>query len=226
MYPKDHYWLGSKRPAYNNDNTLLRHQPSQQQSKRKQKEYCHLANKEHTIQRERITDVAINMSQFRAITLSSLALLLLASNRNLFAEAQDDVDHTCYFQRDYRSTNKCQTIGNKICDDPNLGGSGGDDCLNQDCLDCNYHCKKHLEGGNEKQGNRIRFLPNLLLQTHTIILSFHKSKAVYSIATVVDVSMPEVVSIVPKMAHARTLLITYPPTRSNNAQNEKIISVL
>lgn len=82
------------------------------------------------------------MTQFRVITLSSLALLLLASNRNLFVEA-DDLDHTCYFQRDYRSTNKCQTIQNKVCDDPNLGGSGGDDCLNQDCLDCNYLCRAY-----------------------------------------------------------------------------------
>ena len=100
------------------------------------------------------------MTQFRVITLSSLVLLLLASNRNIVANAEEeeDRDHTCFYLRDYRSTNKCNTIGNKICDDPNLGGSGGDDCLNQDCLDCNFHCKKSKKGKREKQRNRRTIL--------------------------------------------------------------------
>lgn len=80
------------------------------------------------------------MTQFRVITLSSLLLLLLASNRQSVVKADDDRDYTCDPNKDYVSSNECQTIGDGVCDDPNHGGNGGEACRNQDCLDCNFHC--------------------------------------------------------------------------------------
>ena len=57
------------------------------------------------------------------------------------AAVDNTVDYTCYPQRDYTSTNLCRTIQDGTCDDPIHGGSGGDECRNQDCIDCNIHCK-------------------------------------------------------------------------------------
>ena len=50
-------------------------------------------------------------------------------------------DYTCYPKTDYGVGATCPTINDGVCDNPNLGGKGGNGCLNQDCLDCNYHCK-------------------------------------------------------------------------------------
>lgn len=67
-----------------------------------------------------------------------LLLLLFAAAAN----AQDDKDYRCFPGRDQSVTSACPTLNDKVCDDPNWGGSGGDRCKNQDCIDCNIHCKQ------------------------------------------------------------------------------------
>jgi len=57
------------------------------------------------------------------------------------AQATNDIDYTCFPRKDYSKTNQCEGIQNGVCDAPNHGGSGGDACLNQDCIDCNTQCK-------------------------------------------------------------------------------------
>ena len=85
------------------------------------------------------------MTPFNAVLSLLLSLLLALTNQDLVAvNAQDDRDYTCNFLQDYRSSNKCETIGDRVCDDPNLGGRGGEDCRNQDCIDCNKFCKKKI----------------------------------------------------------------------------------
>lgn len=78
---------------------------------------------------------------FKVITSLSSPLILSLLLAAAVVNAQSDRDYTCYFERDYRVDNKCQTIQDRVCDDPNHGGNGGEDCRNQDCLDCNFHCK-------------------------------------------------------------------------------------
>ena len=68
-----------------------------------------------------------------------LPLMLIAATN-----AQEK-DYTCYPRNDYSSDPTCPTVDDDVCDDPNLGGSGGEGCRNQDCIDCNYHCKRLLE---------------------------------------------------------------------------------
>ena len=93
------------------------------------------------------------MTQPSVITLSSLFLLLLALNTVVKAQDNNDIDYTCFPRRDYVADNKCQTIEDGICDNPNHGGNGGDDCLNQDCIDCNSECKEQTEYENEMKWN-------------------------------------------------------------------------
>ena len=35
-------------------------------------------------------------------------------------------DYTCYPRNDYSSDPTCPTVDDDVCDDPNLGGSGGE----------------------------------------------------------------------------------------------------
>jgi len=57
------------------------------------------------------------------------------------AAANPGIDYTCNPADDYADANKCQTIQDGICDDPRHGGSGGDACFGQDCIDCNFLCE-------------------------------------------------------------------------------------
>ena len=50
-------------------------------------------------------------------------------------------DYTCFIERDYADDNTCRTIADGVCDDPNWAGTGGSACAQQDCMDCNIHCK-------------------------------------------------------------------------------------
>ena len=50
-------------------------------------------------------------------------------------------DYTCFIERDYAVDNTCRTIADGVCDDPNWAGTGGSACAQQDCMDCNIHCK-------------------------------------------------------------------------------------
>jgi len=61
------------------------------------------------------------------------------------AVAEDtEIDYTCDPRIDYNenSIDLCPKsfIQDGKCDNPNHGGDGGEDCLQQDCIDCNYHC--------------------------------------------------------------------------------------
>jgi len=72
---------------------------------------------------------------YRQIRFQLLLLFLLVSR----ALSLSDTDYTCYLDKDDESG--CP-LYNDECDNPNLGGSGGDDCRFQDCLNCNYHCRQ------------------------------------------------------------------------------------
>jgi hypothetical protein len=54
------------------------------------------------------------------------------------------IDYTCNARLDYQTDNKCLSIANGVCDDPNFNGNGGNDCIKQDCIDCNIQCKFKL----------------------------------------------------------------------------------
>ena len=76
------------------------------------------------------------------VVVYSCSILLLLSFFFAVAVADEDgIDYQCFPRKDYSPTNQCKTIQDGICDDPNHGGSGGDACLNQDCIDCNTQCK-------------------------------------------------------------------------------------
>ena len=90
----------------------------------------------------------------QGMTISLLLLVLLVlttTNCCYFAFAappQDTIDYTCDIFKDFGISNKCTTTQNGVCDNPNHGGSGGDDCLNQDCIDCISHCKEQKKESN------------------------------------------------------------------------------
>jgi len=81
----------------------------------------------------------------QGMTISLLLLVLLVlttTNCCYFAFAaptqEATIDYTCDIYKDW----KCPTTQDGVCDNPNHGGSGGDDCLNQDCIDCIGHCQQ------------------------------------------------------------------------------------
>mmetsp|Transcript_153 Transcript_153/g.388 ORF Transcript_153/g.388 Transcript_153/m.388 type:complete len:1944 (+) Transcript_153:467-6298(+) len=76
----------------------------------------------------------------RSLLLPLATLLLAASPPPV--EAEDEINYTCFPGRDANPNSACPTQGDGVCDDPNLGGSGGDKCKNQDCIDCNVHCNQ------------------------------------------------------------------------------------
>ncbi len=65
------------------------------------------------------------------------------------------IDYTCNPYKDVAEDNTCLTVNDKKCDNPNHGGGGGDGCRNQDCIDCNYHCKYNLNGRSNLSTNKI-----------------------------------------------------------------------
>lgn len=95
-----------------------------------QYQYQHMHNHKHrhTHHLERVKTLSL-----------VLAALLLATNHG--ASAQPGVDYTCDVRKDYTS-NPCGSLQDGICDDPNFGGSGGENCKQQDCIDCNENCKE------------------------------------------------------------------------------------
>ena len=70
----------------------------------------------------------------------------LRSNNNNDASSlrvlqkKKEVDYTCYPGLDYSGENKCPTIQDGKCDNPNHDGLE-ELCLNQDCIDCNFYCQ-------------------------------------------------------------------------------------
>eukprot|EP00537_Pseudo-nitzschia_pungens_P011055 CAMPEP_0172385844 /NCGR_PEP_ID=MMETSP1061-20121228/3454_1 /TAXON_ID=37318 /ORGANISM="Pseudo-nitzschia pungens, Strain cf. pungens" /LENGTH=1877 /DNA_ID=CAMNT_0013115001 /DNA_START=415 /DNA_END=6048 /DNA_ORIENTATION=- len=76
-----------------------------------------------------------------SLLFAALSVSMWVSTRNV-AAANPEIDYTCNPANDYTDGNKCQTIQNGICDDPRHGGSGGDACFGQDCIDCNFLCRQ------------------------------------------------------------------------------------
>jgi len=70
------------------------------------------------------------------------AFFLSLVSLSVVAQGQD-VDYTCDPRKDYGVDEFCpkNNIGNGKCDNPNHGGDGGEECLQQDCIDCNYLCR-------------------------------------------------------------------------------------
>jgi hypothetical protein len=78
-----------------------------------------------------------------SITITILSILSIVQ----VVHAQGDgttIDYTCNARLDYQTDNKCLSIANGVCDDPNFNGNGGNDCIKQDCIDCNIQCKFKL----------------------------------------------------------------------------------
>jgi subtilisin family serine protease len=76
-------------------------------------------------------DVSLSLSFSSSSSSSSLRLLQKKNN---------DIDYTCYPSLDYSGENKCPTIGDGKCDNPNHGGTE-ELCIEQDCIDCNFNCQ-------------------------------------------------------------------------------------
>jgi len=75
-----------------------------------------------------------------------LLALALASTSVLAEEDVDTTDYTCDARVDYQDpkipgTCPTEKIQNGVCDNPNHGGDD-DSCLEQDCIDCNFHCQQ------------------------------------------------------------------------------------
>ena len=77
-----------------------------------------------------------------AVTVSSSWSYVAAQTRTTTSRrTQSTPDYTCFIERDYADDNTCRTIADGVCDDPNWAGTGGSACAQQDCMDCNIHCK-------------------------------------------------------------------------------------
>jgi len=82
-----------------------------------------------------VTQQRKKLQRFRLKQILLFPVILLAS----IISAQG-IDYTCNLQFD--SSSGCQMLQDGVCDDPNHGGSGGESCRNQDCIDCNRQCKQ------------------------------------------------------------------------------------
>lgn len=85
-----------------------------------------------------------------------LLLLLIIATAIRYINA-NPVDYACDPYKDVASDNACLSLSNGVCDNPNHGGSGGEACRNQDCIDCNYHCK------NKMNDSELNIVTNQLL---------------------------------------------------------------
>ena len=76
------------------------------------------------------------------ILIQLAAILSLSVLNTAKAQNPNNVDYTCDARLDYGPSNECPGIQNGKCENPNHGGAGSiDECINQDCIDCNFHCK-------------------------------------------------------------------------------------
>lgn len=84
---------------------------------------------------------ADSVQKLLLLAATALAIVSLTNPAAVTANPEE-IDYTCDPGLDYSPDNQCQTIQDGICDDPRHGGSGGDACIGQDCIDCNVHCKQ------------------------------------------------------------------------------------